>query len=311
MDGKVIAVVGPTAVGKTKLGVYLGKHLNGEVINADASQIYRGMSIGTAKTTAEEQEGVPHHLLDLCDPVDAFSAADYQREARQVITRLVADGKQPILVGGTGFYIKSALYDYQFSNTRIDPAYRREMERVAQEAGVAALYEQLRAVDPEAAESIHPHNKVRVMRALEVFHTTGIPFSKQQRIPKAPIVPVLYIGLTMPRALLYQRIDARVDQMLAHGLVDEVRHLYDQGLAHSQALQAIGYKEFFPYFKAEASLSACVEQLKKNSRHYAKRQFTWFRGQMDVQWFEMSADQTDFAAMAEKILFVAREWLCQ
>ncbi|CAM3089295.1 tRNA (adenosine(37)-N6)-dimethylallyltransferase MiaA [Sporolactobacillus spathodeae] len=303
MKQKVIAIVGPTAVGKTKMGVYLAKRLDGEVINGDASQIYREMSIGTAKATAEEMDGVPHHLLDICDPSETYTAADYQRDARQTIERLGSHKKQPILVGGTGFYIKAALYSYRFSDIKADKAYRQQLEQYVQVNGAEALHAKLAQVDPMAASKIHPHNAIRVIRALEVYQLTGIPFSKQQQqVSDQPIYPVVFIGLTMPREILYQRIDRRVDKMMEAGLLKEVQQLYDQGLAGSQALQAIGYKEFFPYFEGKQSLEASIDQLKKNSRHYAKRQFTWFRGQMQVKWFDMTHAEDCFSQHAEDVL---------
>ncbi|MFX3616736.1 MAG: tRNA (adenosine(37)-N6)-dimethylallyltransferase MiaA [Sporolactobacillus sp.] len=312
MDGKVIAIVGPTAVGKSRMGVFLARALGGEVINGDASQIYRGMAIGTAKITSEEAEGVPHHLLDLREPDQAYTAADYQKDARQILRQLIDEKKIPILIGGTGFYLKAALYDYQFSAIEANPQFRKQLEKLVCDHGHAILYERLKQVDPVAAERIHPHNQVRIIRALEVCHETGRPFSEQQRrVPERSLYNAIVIGLTMDRSLLYQRIDRRVEQMMARGLLEEVRGLYDRGLAGSQALQAIGYKEFFPYFEGRESLEEAVSQLKKNSRHYAKRQFTWFRGQMAVHWVDMGSGEEDFASKAEAVLRYVREHLVE
>lgn len=303
MKQKVIAIVGPTAVGKTKMGVYLAKQLDGEVINGDASQIYREMSIGTAKATAEEMDGVPHHLLDIRDPSETYTAADYQRDARETIERMGSQKKRPILVGGTGFYIKAALFNYLFSDIKADRAYRQQLEQYVHANGAEALHAKLAQVDPITASKIHPHNTIRVIRALEVYQVTGIPFSnQQQQVSDQPYYPVVIIGLTMQREILYRRIDRRVDKMMEAGLLEEVRRLYNQGLAGSQALQAIGYKEFFPYFEGKQSLEVSIDQLKKNSRHYAKRQFTWFRGQMQVKWFDMTHADDCFMQHAEDVL---------
>lgn len=310
MNGNVIVIVGPTAVGKTKLGVDLAKRFGSEVINGDAFQVYKGMDIGTAKVTAEEAEGVPHHLIDICDPGEDYSAANYQHDARQVIKEMSAQKKIPILVGGTGFYIKAALFDYQFSSSGANPDYRRELARLAEEKGGEALFDQLRRVDPVSAERIHPHNLVRVIRALEVFHETGKPFSDHaQEETEQPLFPFLCIGLTMERTILYSRIDARVDQMMADGLLKEAQLMYQLGLRNAQAMQAIGYKEFIPYFDGEISLEDAVERLKKNSRHYAKRQLTWFRRQMPIHWFDMAEALKDFPSKADEIYHFILEQL--
>lgn len=310
MKDKLVVLVGPTAVGKTKLSIELAKHFNGEIVNGDAFQIYRGMDIGTAKVSVEEAGGVPHHLVDIRDPGDNYSAAEYQRDARRAIHGIIERRKLPILVGGTGFYVKAAVYDYHFSANGSDPAYRAELEEFVDREGATALHAKLQAVDPSSAAKIHPNNTVRVIRALEVFHETGKPFSLQQPDEKPlPIFDTAFIGLTMSRNLLYQRIDSRVDQMISEGLLDEVQLLYSRGLKDEQALQAIGYKEFFPYFENKCSLEQAVERLKQNSRHYAKRQFTWFQGQMDVQWFDMSSALDQFNEKAGEIIHFIKERL--
>ncbi|WP_100487825.1 tRNA (adenosine(37)-N6)-dimethylallyltransferase MiaA [Sporolactobacillus pectinivorans] len=303
MREKLIVLVGPTAVGKTKLSIELAKHLNGEIINGDAFQIYRGMDIGTAKVSSEEANGVPHHLIDIRNPGDNYSAADYQRDARQTIHEIAGRGKLPILVGGTGFYVKAAVYDYHFPSGGSNPAYRADLEELAQSEGAEALHTRLRAVDPVSAARIHPNNLVRVIRALEVFHETGRRFSEQEYEKKlTPLFETVFIGLTMNRDLLYQRIDSRIDQMVDQGLLQEVCSLYSQGLRDAQALQAIGYKEFFPYFENQCTLEQAVDQLKRNSRHYAKRQFTWFKGQMNVHWFDMGEALNHFSQTAVEVI---------
>ncbi|MCO7174786.1 tRNA (adenosine(37)-N6)-dimethylallyltransferase MiaA [Sporolactobacillus kofuensis] len=311
MNRKIIVIVGPTAVGKTKLGVELAKRFSSEVINGDAFQIYRGMDIGTAKVTIEEAEGIPHHLIDICDPNEDYSAADYQRDARLVIQEMANEDKLPIVVGGTGLYIKAALFNYQFSSSGSNPDYRRQLVAFVKEHGEQELYERLKKVDPVAAQRIHPNNLVRVMRALEVYHETGQPFSAHaQHETEQSLYPFLCVGLTMERSRLYSRINQRVDQMISDGLLDEAESLYRLGYQKTQAMQAIGYKEFIPYFNGSVSLEEAVDQLKKNSRHYAKRQLTWFRRQMPVHWFDMTEAIEDFPSKADEIYhFVEKSFI--
>ncbi|MCO7125641.1 tRNA (adenosine(37)-N6)-dimethylallyltransferase MiaA [Sporolactobacillus shoreicorticis] len=302
MKQTTIVIVGPTAVGKTQLSIMLAKRFHSEIVNGDAFQVYRGMDICTAKITEAEAEGVTHHLIDIREPSEPYTVADYQRDARQTLETLSSEGKIPILVGGTGFYIKAALYDYRFASSGANPKYRRKLMRIAQEEGGDALFARLKHVDPIAAERIHPNNVVRVIRALEVYHETGTPFSDRVRNETVrQLYPYLCIGLTMERELLYTRINARVDQMMDGGLLEEARSIYNQGLRNAQAMQAIGYKEFIPFFDGTCPLEEAVSQLKKNSRHYAKRQLTWFRRQMSIQWFDMTDVLDDFSTKAEEI----------
>lgn len=308
MRDKLIAIVGPTGVGKTKLSIIAAKHFGGEVINGDASQVYRGLDIGTAKITPHEAEGVPHHLIDIRDPEEEYTVADFQRDARLAVREISSRRKLPILVGGTGFYVKAALFDYRFSSIGANQAYRREMEAFVEQEGGEALHERLKAVDPDSAARIHPHNVVRVMRALEVYRETGRPFSGQQlAVPGDPIFDAVLVGLTMERSLLYERINQRVDQMMTDGLLDEVQSLYKRGLRESKALQAIGYKEFFPYFEGSISLDQAIDRLKQNSRRYAKRQFTWFRRQMNIHWFEVDDSISGFSKVAGDVLTFAEK----
>ncbi|RYM05644.1 tRNA (adenosine(37)-N6)-dimethylallyltransferase MiaA [Sporolactobacillus sp. THM7-7] len=308
MREKVVVIVGPTAVGKTKLSIILAKRFAGEIINGDAMQVYRGLNIGTAKITADEAEGVPHHLIDIRDPGEEYTAADFQKDARRVIDEVSQRGKLPILVGGTGFYVKAALFDYRFSSPGADPAFRTEMENLVKKRGTAALHERLKAIDPKSAARIHPHNIVRVIRALEVCRATGIPFSEQRHpISETPFFDTVSIGLTMDRSALYRRINQRVDQMIQDGLLDEAHALYRRGIRTAQSVQAIGYKELFPYFDGEVSLEEAVELLKRNTRRYAKRQLTWFRRQMAIHWFEMTDEPSGFSKTAEEIIqFIMR-----
>ncbi|MCP3762076.1 tRNA (adenosine(37)-N6)-dimethylallyltransferase MiaA [Domibacillus sp. A3M-37] len=294
---KVAVVIGPTASGKTDLSIYLAKEFNGEVISGDSMQIYRGLSIGTAKVTKEEMNGVPHHLINIKNPDESFSAAEFQQLAREKIADINARGKLPIICGGTGLYIQSVLYDYQFAEDGIDHTIRKELEAEAKKMGADALHEQLRKVDPAMAASFHPNNVRRTIRALEIYRTTGEPASKRKNseIPDEKYDNVM-IGLSMERAVLYDRINRRVDLMMKAGLLNEAKWLYETNLVNAPAVQAIGYKELFPYLRGEQPLEEGVDILKQNSRRYAKRQLTWFRNKMDINWF----DVTDESARDEK-----------
>ncbi|WP_409275798.1 tRNA (adenosine(37)-N6)-dimethylallyltransferase MiaA [Neobacillus sp. SCS-31] len=286
---KLVVIVGPTAVGKTRLGVEMAKHFNGEVISGDSMQIYRGMDIGTAKVTEEEMEGIPHYLIDIKNPEESFSVAEFKSLVREKIDEITSKGKLPIIVGGTGLYIQSVLYDYQFSEAPADEAFRARLERKAEEEGNEAVHRELADLDPEAAEQLHPNNVRRVIRALEIVKSTGMPLAEVQKSTKPELLyNAAIIGLTMEREMLYERINRRVDKMVEEGLVDEVKKFYDMGLRDCQSIQAIGYKEFYSYFDGTSTLEESVDTLKQNTRRYAKRQLTWFRNKMDVEWYDMS-----------------------
>ncbi len=285
----VLAVVGPTASGKTALGVMLAKLYNGEVVSADSMQIYKGMSIATAKPTPEEQEGVPHHLIDFLDLETAFSVADYVELAGKTIRDIHARGKLPVLVGGTGLYVSSLLDNIQFSENETNHALREELTAFAEENGREALHSRLRALDPEAAEEIHPNNLIRVVRALEVCIETGEKFSVQKEKARQNDSPykACIIGLDYEdRSVLYDRINLRVDRMMEAGLLEEAKAVWQSG-GTKTAANAIGYKELVPYFEGRASLSECIEEIKLQSRHYAKRQLTWFRRNSQIEWLKM------------------------
>lgn len=287
---KLVAIVGPTAVGKTKVSIELAKALGGEIINGDSMQVYKGMDIGTAKITDKEMEGIPHHLFDIKDPTEPYSAAEFQELARPLVTEINARGNIPIVVGGTGMYIKALTHKFNFSDTDSDPDFRKKMEDIYKKQGSVSLYEKLKSIDPESAVTIHPNNVRRVIRALEIHHTTGAPASEQRKQENESPYRLATVGLTMERDRLYQRIDRRVDQMVEDGLIDEVRRLYENGVRDCQSIQAIGYKEVYSYLKGECSKEEAIEQLKRNSRRYAKKQFTWFRHQMNVRWFDMTEE---------------------
>ncbi|MFS0863880.1 tRNA (adenosine(37)-N6)-dimethylallyltransferase MiaA [Fredinandcohnia sp. 179-A 10B2 NHS] len=286
---KLIVLIGPTAVGKTQLSIELAKKLNAEIISGDSMQIYRGMDIGTAKITKEEMEGIPHHLIDIKDPHESFSVAEFQTVVRQLISDIHKRGKFPMIVGGTGLYIQSVIYDYQFTDEASDSEYRQQLEEVVSVRGVEPLFEKLKEVDPLSAERIHPNNIRRLIRALEIYHTTGKTMSEYMEAQQEDLIyDVALIGLTMDRDKLYDRINKRVEIMMKTGLVEEVSSFYQQGLRDCQSIQAIGYKELYSYLDGDTSLDAAVEQLKQNTRRYAKRQLTWFRNKMDVKWFDMT-----------------------
>ncbi|MED0983360.1 tRNA (adenosine(37)-N6)-dimethylallyltransferase MiaA [Bacillus paramycoides] len=286
---KVAVIIGPTAVGKTKLSIDLAKALNGEIISGDSMQIYRTMDIGTAKVTTDEMDGIPHYMIDIKNPEDSFSVAEFQERVRKYIREITERGKLPIIVGGTGLYIQSVLFDYQFTDEAGDAIYREQMGKLALERGVEYVHKKLQEVDPESAERIHANNVRRVIRALEIFHTTGEKMSNQlEKQENELLYDVSLIGLTMDREMLYDRINLRVDLMVEQGLLEEVKGLHERGVRECQSIQAIGYKEIYDYFENRVSLEEAVSQLKTNSRRYAKRQLTWFRNKMDVAWFDVT-----------------------
>lgn len=286
---KIIILIGPTAVGKTKTSIELAKKYNGEIISGDSMQVYKGMDIGTAKITKEETEGIRHHLIDIKEPDESFSTAEFQTIVREKITEISSKGKLPIIVGGTGLYIQSVLFDYQFSNAPSDDDFRYRLEERAKVEGNVCIHKELQVVDPVSAGKIHPNNIRRVIRALEVYHCTGKTMTEwQSKQELESVYNAAVIGLTMDRDLLYKRINQRIDMMMDNGLLEEVRGFCDKGLQNCQSMQAIGYKEFYPYFDGLITLDEAVDQLKQNSRRYAKRQLTWFRNKLDVSWIDMS-----------------------
>lgn len=286
---KVIVVVGPTGVGKTKMGVALAKYFDGEVISGDSMQIYKTMDIGTAKVTEEEMEGIVHHLINIKTPQESYSVKDFQDEVRIKIDEITLRGKIPIIVGGTGLYIKAALYDYEFNESTTDyQEYSKKYENYTNDM----LYNHLISIDKVSAETLHPNNRQRVLRAIAIYESTGIKKSEILAKQKHELMyDAKFIGLTLSRECLYQRINHRVDQMMAQGLYQEVDNLIKSNLtADLQSMKAIGYKEWFAYFQGKQTLEETIELIKKNSRNYAKRQYTWFNNQMPVNWFEVNLE---------------------
>lgn len=275
----IIVVSGPTASGKTALAVELAKKYGGEVISADSMQIYTDMDIASAKATPEEQQGIPHHLMDFLDPSESFSVADWVKLAGERAEDILSRGKIPVICGGTGLYISSFIDNLTFDDSRCDYAFRDEMRRFAEENGAAALLEKLREVDPETAAELHENNVSRVIRALEVYRTTGHTIAEAKRESRNNPSPYRFILLTIDfedREQLHERINRRVDIMLANGLEQEARRCFEQP-DRPTAAQAIGCKELYPYFRGEKTLAECVDMLKLRTRQYAKRQLTWFR----------------------------------
>jgi len=301
---KVLVVVGPTASGKTALGVALAKKLDGEIISADSMQIYKYMNIGTAKVTLEEMRGVPHHLVDCVSPDEEFSVAKYKAAALEAIETILSKGKLPIIIGGTGLYINSLSLPWDFQKKDSDEKIRWRLTAEAEVLGKEALYERLKSVDPVTAEIVHPNNLNRIIRALEIYELTGKPKSHFDEETKKQEVPYDYIilGLDWDRKTLYDRINRRVDQMIEEGLIDETKMLVERGYDWNlTALKAIGYKELRPYLEGESSLAEAVAILKRDSRHYAKRQMTWFRKDERIQWLKMS-DARDLKTLVEECL---------
>ena len=275
----VIVIVGPTGVGKTKLSIELAKKYNGEVINADSTQVYRGMDIATAKVTSDEMEGVVHHLIDIKDITEDYTVFDFQSDCRNCIFDILSRGKVPIIVGGTGLYIKAALYDYKFdiSNTSFDYSNYSDDE----------LYNRLISIDPNS--SIHKNNRKRVERALSYYDSTGNLLSSKDKTSDI-LYDCCFIGLTTSRDVLYDRINKRVDIMVSNGLIEEAKKIFDSDIKSKAVMTPIGYKELFPYFLGESSLDSCIDLIKQRSRNYAKRQYTWFNNQMDINWFDVDFD---------------------
>lgn len=296
VDRPLVILTGPTAVGKTNLSIALAKAINGEIVSADSMQVYRHMDIGSAKITAEEMAGVPHHLIDVLNPMEAFNVVIFQKLAKEAMAEIYGRGHIPILVGGTGFYIQAVLYDIDFTENDEDVSLRKELEAFAKKEGAEALYDRLKAVDPASCESIHAHNVKRVIRALEFYEKTGQPISAHNESQRQNISPYrfAYFVLNDNREEIYRKIDLRVEQMMAAGLVEEVQALREMGCTKDMvSMQGLGYKEILRYLEGEITLEEAVYLIKRDTRHFAKRQLTWFRREKDVIWVEKDgADPT-------------------
>ena len=306
---RVIAVGGPTASGKTALSVGLAKAFGGEIINAESMQIYKNLDVGTAKPSIEERQGVPHYLLDFLPPETPYSVADFTAAADPLIQEITARGKLPLVVGGTGLYITSLLNGMAFTPEKTDPAIRARLQERAEAEGGAALYAELQSIDPDYAAQVHPNNLPRVIRALELYAATGRRMS-EERVNARPAEPPyrsLCLCLTCrDRAVLYDRIERRVNLMLENGVLAEAKQVYDHRDTYRTAAQAIGYKEFFPYFEGTGSLDECTARLKQATRNYAKRQLTWFRRQNDAVWLYIDEEN-----VLDRACELVREFLQQ
>ena len=306
----LIILTGPTAVGKTAASIGLAKAVGGEIISADSMQVYRQMDIGSAKITKEEMQGVPHYLVDVLEPEEAFNVVRFQELAKEAIEEIFRSEHIPIVVGGTGFYIQALLYDIDFTENDSDLSLREELEKKAREEGAESLHALLEKADPQAAAQIHPHNVKRVIRALEFNRKTGQKISEHNERERQKESPYnfAYFVLTDDRKALYERIDRRVDKMMEQGLLEEVRRLKDRGLPRdSVSMQGLGYKELFAYLEGEYPLEEAVRIIKRDTRHFAKRQLTWFRRERDVVWIDRQENEQDERKILESMLSVLRE----
>lgn len=302
---RLVVIIGPTAVGKTQLSLELAEQFDGEIISGDSMQVYRGMDIGTAKAESEELASIPHHLIDIKNPDEEYSVAMFQESAASLITDINQRGKLPFIVGGTGLYIESVTHRFQFSTTSQDPELRDRLQRLADSEGVEALHARLADVDPITAERLHPNDVKRVIRALEIYESSGYKMSDFQLRAQHSPYDLVMIGLTMDRAKLYERINHRVELMIEAGLVEEVRGLLDAGYdASLVSMQGLGYKELIPYLYGEITLEKAVNDIQQRTRHFAKRQLSWFRRMAEIQWFDMTdpAEQRNNVETIKRIL---------
>ena len=310
MKRPLIIVTGPTAVGKTAASIGLAKAVEGEIISADSMQVYRGMDIGSAKISRKEMDGVRHYLVDVLEPEEEFNVVKFQRLARQAAEEIYSRNKIPIVVGGTGFYIQALLYDIDFTENDGDISLRQELEKTAEEKGPEYLHQLLQEVDPQAARDLHPNNIKRVIRALEFYRQTGQKISEHNRKERAKESPYryAYFVLTDDRARLYDRIDRRVDAMMEAGLLEEVRSLRDRGVKRTcTSMQGLGYKELYACLEGECSLDEAVRIIKRDTRHFAKRQLTWFRRERDVIWLDKGRFLQDEGRILQEMLRCLKE----
>lgn len=291
MENPLIVIGGPTASGKTDLAIEIAKKINGEIVSADSMQVYKYMDIGTAKPTKLQMQGIKHYLIDEIYPDDEFNVAIFKSKAKEYIEQIYKLGKVPILVGGTGFYIQAVVNDNDFTDKEADTSYRDKLYEEAREKGNQYLHDKLKQVDSVSAQKIHYNNVKRVIRALEFYEQTKMPISVHNDVEKQKVSPykLKYILLDLDRQILYDKINLRVDKMIKDGLVDEVKSLLDRGYSENLvSMQGLGYKELVPFIKNEVSIEKAIEELKKRTRHFAKRQFTWFKHQCDGTWFDVS-----------------------
>lgn len=306
----IVILTGPTAVGKSALSIALAKKINGAIISADSMQVYRHMDIGSAKISRKEMQGIPHYLIDELEPWEEFHVVRFAALAQKYLAQIYAEGKIPVLVGGTGFYIQALLYDIDFTEQESDEAYRKELEALAEEKGAQHLHRMLREVDPASAEAIHANNIKRVIRALEFYHLSGEKISEhnEKERQKASPYNFAYFVLSDDREKLYEKIDKRVDTMAEQGLVEEVKALKEMG-CHSGmvSMQGLGYKEILDYLDGKRTLEEALYVIKRETRHFAKRQLTWFRREREVIWLEKDKYQYDEEKILQKMLDILKE----
>ncbi len=288
----VYVIAGPTASGKSNLAVELAKKVNGEIISADSMQIYKDMNIGTAKITKSEMQGIPHYMLDIISPNERYSVSSYKRQAEEIIDKIISKGKTPIIAGGTGLYIDSLIYGIEFQDEEIDMAYREELNNIAEKEGLKKLYQQAKKIDPQAMQKISENDKKRIIRVLEIYHKTGKTKTEQEIESRKNEVKYNYkvFAINFDREKLYSRIELRVDKMISQGLVEEVKEILEKYSEFPTAMQGLGYKEVVEFLENKITKEEMIEKIKKETRHYAKRQLTWFRKNKETIWLDGEED---------------------
>lgn len=310
MKPKVIVIVGPTASGKTALSIELAKKIDGEIISCDSMQIYKDMNIGSAKPTIEEMQGIKHYMIDIAEPTERFSVAEYKKRSEEAIEEILQKGKVPIIVGGTGLYANSLIYNIEYNEIMLDEEYRKNLMKIAEtEDGLATLYEKARSIDPVAMEKISSNDKKRIIRVLEIKHSTGKNKTELELESRKNEVKYEYkvFAINMPREILYNRINKRVDIMIENGLIDEVENIIEKYKEFPTAMQAIGYKEIVMYLKGELTKQEAIEKIKQESRRYAKRQITWFKKIEDIKWIDGLKDKDENIKFIQDVIFALKK----
>jgi len=310
MKPKVIVIVGPTASGKTALSIELAKKIDGEIISCDSMQIYKDMNIGSAKPTIEEMQGIKHYMIDIAEPTERFSVAEYKKRSEEAIEKILQKGKVPIIVGGTGLYANSLIYNIEYNEIMLDEEYRKNLMKIAEtEVGLATLYEKARSIDPVAMEKISSNDKKRIIRVLEIKHSTGKNKTELELESRKNEVKYEYkvFAINMPREILYDRINKRVDIMIENGLIDEVENIIEKYKEFPTAMQAIGYKEIVMYLKGELTKQEAIEKIKQESRRYAKRQITWFKKIENIKWIDGLKDKDENIKFIQDVIFALKK----
>lgn len=310
MKPKVIVIVGPTASGKTALSIELAKKIDGEIISCDSMQIYKDMNIGSAKPTIEEMQGIKHYMIDIAEPTERFSVAEYKKRSEEAIEKILQKGKVPIIVGGTGLYANSLIYNIEYNEIMLDEEYRKNLMKIAEtEVGLATLYEKARSIDPVAMEKISSNDKKRIIRVLEIKHSTGKNKTELELESRKNEVKYEYkvFAINMPREILYDRINKRVDIMIENGLIDEVENIIEKYKEFPTAMQAIGYKEIVMYLKGELTKQEAIEKIKQESRRYAKRQITWFKKIENIKWIDGLKDKNENIKFIQDVIFALKK----